>query len=238
MAPGPCPIRLLTADGGRRLGGLVEADEFFIGGRPRKNPSDPEARRGRQGHTTKRPILAAVERPIEAAAGDAPGAVRAMPLPGLSGAEVGAALKGLADPEAHLMSDGHASFADAGRGFAKHDAVAHSALELVRGIVHVNSAEGFNDRVRRTVVGVFHHVSPKHVQRYLDEIGFRWRQRSFRGMANRTTRSGRQVARKLWDRNPAALQMRELLRGAVGRQLRRTPDGSLRILSDRALFGL
>jgi len=35
-------------------------------------------------------------------------------------------------------------------------------FEFSRGIVHVNDTEGFNDRVRRTVVGIFHHISQKH----------------------------------------------------------------------------
>lgn len=229
-------IRLLTAGDDKRLGGIVEADEVFVGGKPKKDPSNPDGRRGKQGHTTKWPVLAAVERPIELAQGYAPGAVRAMPLSGLSSAEIGSALTKAVDPEAHLMSDGHKSFGEAGERFAKHDTVTHSELEFARGIVHVNHTEGLNDRIRRTVAGVFHHVSRKHAQNYLDEIGFRWRQRIFLGFKNRTTKSGRQVARKVWDRLPPTHQMRELLRGSVGRQFRRTKDGSLRIISRRALF--
>ncbi len=164
--------------------------------------------------------------------------MRSVPLPGLSGAEVGEALAGMVAPEAHLMSDGHPSFGSEEEDFAKHDTVTHSELEFARGIVHVNATEGFNDRVRRTVIGVFHHISQKHVQLYLDEIGFRWRQRTFCGLVNRTTKSGRVVARRQWDRKPASQQMRELLRGAVGRQFLRSPKSGLQILSDRALFGL
>ena len=231
-------IRLLTANGDQRLDGVVEADEVFVGGKPKKDPSHPDARAGMPGHTTKRPILAAVERQIHVDPGAAPGTVRSVPLPGLSGAEVGEALAGMVAPEAHLMSDGHKSFASAGSDFAKHDTVTHSELEFVRGIVHVNSTESFNDRVRRTVVGGFHHISPKHVQLYFDETGFRRRQRIFCGLANRTTKSGRVVARRQWDRKPASQQMREFLRGAVGRQFRRIGNGGHQILSDRALFGL
>ena len=33
--------------------------------------------------------------------------------------------------------------------------------DTARGRVHANSAEGFNLRVRRTVAGVFHHISPR-----------------------------------------------------------------------------
>jgi hypothetical protein len=58
------------------------------------------------------------------------------------------------------MSDGWKAFAALGGAFAAHDSVCHSEREYVRGLVHANSAEGFNDRVRRTVSGVFHHIRP------------------------------------------------------------------------------
>ena len=40
-------------------------------------------------------------------------------------------------------------------------------------IVLPNSAEAFNDRVRRTIAGVFHHISPRHADLYFNEVGFR-----------------------------------------------------------------
>lgn len=50
----------------------------------------------------------------------------------------------------------------------------HSSREYVRHAVHVNSVEGFNSRLRRTIAGVFHHISPQHADLYFHEIGFRW----------------------------------------------------------------
>ncbi len=44
-----------------------------------------------------------------------------------------------------------------GESFAKHETAKHSSGEYVRDTVHVNSVEGFNSRVRRTIAGVFHH---------------------------------------------------------------------------------
>lgn len=58
-----------------------------------------------QGHTTKRPVLTAIERPIEVEVGDAPGAVSSMPLSGVSGAEVSAALTGTKDGGHRIVSD-------------------------------------------------------------------------------------------------------------------------------------
>ena len=58
-------------------------------------------------------------------------------------------------------------------------------------MVHANSTEGFNDRARRTVVGVFHHISTDHADLFFKEIGFRWSQRTVAGQAIRQTRKGR-----------------------------------------------
>ncbi|QRM33275.1 transposase [Microvirga sp. VF16] len=60
-----------------------------------------------------------------------------------------------------------------GSAVAAHDAVHHTARESARGPVHINSAEGFNDWVRRTVSGAFHHINAHRADLYSNEIGFR-----------------------------------------------------------------
>jgi hypothetical protein len=101
----------------------------------------------------------------------------------------------------------------------------------------VNSAEGFSDRVRRTVVGVFHHISTDHANLYFNEIGFRWSQRTVVGQAVRQTCKGRSKIRTLWDRIPTALQFPAAFNSIVGRQLRRTRQGGITIKSNIAVFG-
>ncbi len=75
------------------------------------------------------------------------------------------------------MSDEAKAFMTIGESFAAHETVNHSSREYVRDTVHVNSVEGFNARVRRTIAGVFHHISPELADLYFHEIGFRWSQR-------------------------------------------------------------
>lgn len=94
-----------------------------------------------------------------------------------------------------------------GESFDEHETVKHSSGEYVRDAVHVNSAEGFNSRVRRTIAGVFHHISPQHADLYFHEIGFRWSQRVVTGNVVRKTRRGRETIRTLWSRVPPALQL-------------------------------
>lgn len=113
----------------------------------------------------------------------------------------------------------------------------HSSGEYVRDAVHVNSVEGFNSRVRRTIAGVFHHISPQHADLYFHEIGFRWSQRVVTGNVIRKTRHGRESVRTLWSRVPPALQLTNVFRTATGRQMRRSPYGGIIIKSAVAVFG-
>jgi hypothetical protein len=52
--------------------------------------------------------------------------------------------------------------------------VNHSDGEYVRGQVHTNTVEGYFSLLKRGIVGTFHHVSEKHLPRYLAEFDFRY----------------------------------------------------------------
>ena len=93
-----------------------------------------------------------------------------------------------------------------GKAFAAHNTVRHCDREYARGAVHTNSVEGFNDRIRCTVAGVFHHISPHLANLYLNEIGFRWSQRVITGQVVRRTRKGRDAVKPRWTRISPALQ--------------------------------
>jgi ISXO2-like transposase domain len=133
------------------------------------------------------------------------------------------------DVAAHLMSDEWKSLVSIGQAFVAHDTVRHSDREYARGSDPANQAEGFDDRVRRTVAGVFHHISPHHADLYFNEIGFRCSQRVMAGQAVRRTRRGREVVKPLWSRIAPALQLVAVFRSAVGRQPRRTARGGIQI---------
>lgn len=219
-------LRLLMRHLNQPLDGTVEADLLQVGGKPRFDPAQPEARKGKQGHTTKRPVLTAVARPE----GDRPGAAAATPVPGGGAEDLAPALEALVEAEARLLTDQAAAFATLGRARDGHETVNHSAKEFVRGDVHVNTVEAWHDRFRRTIVGVYHHVTPAHVQAYLDETAFRWRQRVLTGTAERKTRSGKVRTVRLWERLDPVTQMRELFAQALGRQIRRRRDGGFRLV--------
>ena len=58
-----------------------------------------------------------------------------------------------------------------------HRTISHGKGEYARGLTHVNTVEGFWSLVKRGISGVYHAVSPKYLQTYLNEYGFRYNHR-------------------------------------------------------------
>jgi transposase-like protein len=58
-----------------------------------------------------------------------------------------------------------------------HQSVRHTYGEYVRGNTHTNTIEGYFSILKRGINGVFHHVSKKHLHRYLSEFDFRYNMR-------------------------------------------------------------
>ena len=140
--------------------GPVEADETFIGTKP--------GAKKRRGYGHKNAVLSLVERN---------GNVRSFHVANVTAKTLKPILKEQITSEAHLMTDDAGQYRLIGPEFAKHDVVAHSTGEYVRGDVHTNTAEGFFSIFKRGVYGVYQHVSPSHLHRYTTEFDFRYNHR-------------------------------------------------------------
>jgi hypothetical protein len=57
--------------------------------------------------------------------------------------------------------------------FYTHEAVNHGAGEYVRGACSTNGIESVFAVMKRGLIGVYHHASPKHLGRYVNEFAFR-----------------------------------------------------------------
>ena len=79
--------------------------------------------------------------------------------------------------DATICTDGHGAYKNLDREFKDHGIVQHDRDEYVRGIYHTNTMEGFWSQFKRGIIGVYHHVSPQHLQRYADEFSFRYNSR-------------------------------------------------------------
>lgn len=146
-----------------KLTGTVEADETYVGGRPRYR------RKGITGNhpgKPKTPVFAAVQR-----GGD----VRARVLPSVTADNLRAALTESTELAARLVTDDLNLYWKAGRPFAQHDRVAHSKKEYVNiddPSINTNTIESFFARVKRTLGGTYHAVSKAHLFRYVDQTAW------------------------------------------------------------------
>jgi hypothetical protein len=81
-----------------------------------------------------------------------------------------------------LMTDEGGQYYHAGKEFARHETINHSADEYVRGDAHTNTIEGYFSILKRGIIGTYHHVSQQHLKRYLAEFDFRYNERSALGV--------------------------------------------------------
>lgn len=98
-------VWLMLADE-HQFGGVVETDEFYIGGAPPQDRDSPKPGRGRKGQprTTKRLALCVVECPHDMSPGAAAGSARARLIEDRSAQAIGGALAENLDLGSHLMS--------------------------------------------------------------------------------------------------------------------------------------
>jgi len=144
-------IRTALIEPEEKLGGIVEVNEAFIGGKAKNKHADK--RDGLPGPTAggRRAIIA--------------GAVRR---------------KGnvVARVVANVKTATLAAFVGeaASQGYP-HATIDHAAKEYVVGAVHTNIIEGFCSLIKRGIVGTFHNVSKKHLHLYVAEFQFRYNNR-------------------------------------------------------------
>jgi len=80
-----------------------------------------------------------------------------------------------------MVTDGYAMYAYLGKDDKfKHVMVDHSKGQYVNGGFHTNGIENFWSLLKRGIIGIFHQVSPQHLQRYCDEFAARYNTRKIK----------------------------------------------------------
>lgn len=160
-------------DGGEKMGGegvVVEVDETIIGGKV-KNMSNkkrkfitanPSAR-----NSNKTTVLGIVERSSN---------VRLQVVK--SGDFTPDLVRANLDNGSVIMTDTANTFVTVGSEYAHHGTVDHGKKEYGRGVYYTNTMEGAFSQLDRMVIGTYHWMSPKHMQKYLNEFCFRYNSRN------------------------------------------------------------
>ncbi len=162
-------IRSLLSESDMQLeGSAVEMDEMYVGGK-----SKGHAGRPMRGDKQKSPVIGMVERSTPKRIGR----VKALATPDVTTNQVLGLVREFILPEATVFTDEYAIYDRLGGRVQEHKRINHSSKVYVVGDVHTNTIEGFWSLVKRGIGGVYHQVSQKYLQTYLDEYSFRYNRR-------------------------------------------------------------
>jgi transposase-like protein len=182
-------IRLAMQDDffGSKVGGEVEVDETFIGGKARNmHVSERKRRITGTGGKDKTAVMGIYERES--------GKVRATVIPNRRKTVLQEQVRKHVTAGAALYSDALQSYEGLATDYA-HQVVDH-ATQYVDGRVHTNGLENFWSLLKRGISGTYVSVEPFHLFRYLDEQMFRFNNRKELDDAGRFDLAVRQIVGK------------------------------------------
>lgn len=159
-------IRKLLSEDVGRLKGTVEVDETYIGGKRRYANRLEAARRWRD---DKQTVVGHVERG---------GMLVTSHLPHGQRAPLKEIVQEFVLPASMIYTDEAEAYTGLRAMGYQHRRVNHSKKIYVRGNVHTNTIEGFFGLLKRGISGVYHSVSAKYLQDYLNEYTFRYNHRN------------------------------------------------------------
>lgn len=150
------------------LGNQVEIDETYIGG-DGKNKHNSKKIRNENGIdvSPKSPVLGMIERG---------GNVIAKQVPDTKDKTLFPIIFKNVEIDTTIITDDWKSYRKLRFGY-HHFSVNHSAKEYVNGMAHTNNIECFWSHLKRGVDGIYHWVSTKHLQGYVDEYSLRFNTR-------------------------------------------------------------
>ena len=179
-------IRETWATGTPSFAGPMEVDEAYIGGKEKSKHADKKRNAGR-GTVGKSIVAGAKDRDS--------GQISVQVVPNTKKVTLHGLVRDNADPNATVYTDDLKSY----QGMPyEHESVSHSVSEYVCDQAHVNGLESFWAGLKRGYQGTYHHMSPKHLGRYVTEF------------------SGRQNDRP----SDTIAQMENIAQGMTGKQLR------------------
>ena len=146
-----------------KLAGIVEIDETYVGGIEANKHEHKKLKMGR-GSVGKTAVIGMRERG---------GRTKAKVVANTDQETVHRVIHENVEVRSTLNTDEFAAYRGLGGLFFDHETINHGAAEFVRNDVTTNSIESVFAVLKRGLIGVYHHASPKHLHRYVDEFAFR-----------------------------------------------------------------
>lgn len=201
-----------------RMGGIVEIDEAYIGGR-RRRPNNPGAApqnveketqigkrvwrekkmgpaKGVNPHADKEIVVSILQRD---------GDVCSAHVSRVTAENLMPMIEDVVESSAHVMTDTSSALRSAPAGY-KHSSVNHTASEYVRhedGVcITTNTVEGYFGIIKRGIDGIYHHVGKQYLDQYLREFDFRCNVRKMNDRDRNIVAVKKTVGKRLTLREP------------------------------------
>ena len=141
--------------------GPVEVDETYVGGKRHNMPTHKRNELTGRGPVGKAAVVGAKDRATRRVSAKVVQRTDKPTLHGFVGESV--------QPGAKIYTDDARAYI----GLPNHESVKHSVGEYVRGQAHTNGVESFWSLLKRGYQGIYHKMSPKHLDRYVHEFATR-----------------------------------------------------------------
>ncbi len=153
-----------------QLGEVVEADETWIGGKEKNKHKNKRAKsQGKEWPDAKKPVVGVVQRG---------GNVIAQHITDLQGDTINSIVDLNVKKGSILVTDDNYAYRRLEPNYP-HLVIKHSAKVYVDGMAHTNTIEGFWSQLKRGIDGIYHQVSFKHLQSYVNEFSLRYNSRKY-----------------------------------------------------------
>ncbi|MEG9862617.1 MAG: IS1595 family transposase [Parvularculales bacterium] len=154
-----------------KLKGPVEGDETFVGGRRKNMHKSRRKQLTGRGSSGKAIVAGIKDRTTKEVRAHVVADTTADTLQGFIHENV--------ETGAQVYTDEATGYSGLNGLFYRHESVVHSVGEYVRGQAHTNGLESFWAALQRGHTGVYHKMSPKHLDRYMTEFAGRHNIRDF-----------------------------------------------------------
>lgn len=162
-------IRTLYSQDTTVLTKEVECDEAYFGGQE-KNKHESKKTEGTQGRSlkTKTPVFGMIQRG---------GSLVAKKTTNTKSRTINTMIRQFVKECSRIFTDEYIGYNTLRESEYTHSVVNHGAKQFVDGDSHTNTIEGFWAQLKRSIFGIYHFVSVKYLQRYVDEAVFRYNTR-------------------------------------------------------------
>jgi len=152
----------------QEMEGIIELDETFVGGKNKNRHWDKKVKNS-QGRSfkDKTPVFGLLERT---------GFVRCIVVPDTSAFTLQPLVAENVKMGATLMTDEWKAY-NGLNAYYDHFVVDHGRGQYVNGDCYTNGLENFWSMLKRGIIGIYHKVSRKHLQKYCNEISYRFNTR-------------------------------------------------------------